>query len=286
MNHLVYVTKSDGSRELFEEQKLAGSLERAGASPEMVDDIVEQVERQMTDGMSTAEIYSAAFRLLGKKTPHVAVRYSIRRALADLGPDGFPFERYILRLFRAWGYDGVTDQTVRGACVEHEIDVVAWKDDPVRGSVLAMVEAKFHNELTLKSDLKVALYVKARFDDLSSQMFSYGGKHRKLTEHWLITNTKFTDRAIAYGSCQKLHMVGWNYPEKGSLHELIIENKLHPITCLTTLSHQEKKDLIVRDLLLCSEIINQRSMLISAGLTAAHAELVIKEARAVIGGVW
>lgn len=41
-----------------------------------------------------------------------------------------------------------------------------------------MAEAKFHNELGIKSDLKVVLYVKARFDDLKENVYMYG-KERK-----------------------------------------------------------------------------------------------------------
>jgi len=68
----------------------------------------------------------------------------------------------------------LTDQKVRGKLVEHEIDVVAWNEEK-----LIMVEAKFHNQLGVKTDLKVILYVKERFDDLSAVTFDYGRPGRK-----------------------------------------------------------------------------------------------------------
>ena len=98
------------------------------------------------------------------------------------------------------------------------MDGVAWNEEK-----LIMVEAKFHNELGIKSDLKVALYVKARMDDLKGSVFNYGGKDRKLSEGWLVTNTKFSSTAIHYGVCQNLVMIGWNYPEKGNLQDMIEE---------------------------------------------------------------
>ncbi len=173
MNHLITITKSDGTQQLFEEEKLINSLKHAGANDQAIDDILETVEAHMKDGMTTNEIYSHAFSLLRKLSFHTAVKYSVRRALAELGPDGFPFERFVSRIFHAWGYETLTDQQVMGACIEHEMDVVAWK-----GKSLAMVEAKFHNEFGLKSDVKVALYVKARFDDIALNEFDYGGVRR------------------------------------------------------------------------------------------------------------
>lgn len=281
MNHLIQITKSDGTRELFEEEKLVSSLKRVGASDEVIEDVIEEIGKQMHDGMPTAEIYTRAFALLKKHSMPMAVKYSIRRAMLELGPDGFPFEKFVARIFKMWGYETVTDQTLRGASVEHEIDVVAWKDD-----ALSMAEAKYHNEFGMKSDLKVALYVKARFDDLAAVEFDYGGKKRKLTERWLFTNTKFTDRAITYASFQDIKLVGWNYPQTGNLHELIEKNGLHPVTCLTTLSHQQKRDVIHAGILACKDLVEQQPLLANIGLkpdeisrAVAEAEIIIKNAK-------
>ena len=125
----------------------------------------------------------------------------------ELGPSGFPFEQFVAEIFRSKGYETVTDQIVLGGCVEHEIDVVAWKKDE-----LIMNEVKFHGDIGLKSDLKVVLYVHARFEDLAENVYEYGGKTHKLTGGWLITNTKFTVSAIKYAVCKKMNIVGWNYP--------------------------------------------------------------------------
>jgi len=113
----------------------------------------------------------------------------------------------------------VTDQTVLGKCIPHEVDVVAYNDKE-----LIFCEAKYHNELGTKSDVKVALYIKARFDDLKHGTFDYGSPGRALTEGLLITNTKFSTTAIQYGKCENLRMIGWNYPEKGNLRDLIMES--------------------------------------------------------------
>ncbi len=276
MNHLIYVRKADGTRELFEEQKLIDSLTNVGGSAEVISKIVEQVEREMKDDMSTDIIYKHAFDLLRKHSMPVAVKYSLRKALSELGPDGFPFEKFVSKIFESWGYETITDQTVYGGCVSHEVDVVAWNK-----SRLIMVEAKFHNELGLRSDIKIALYVKARFDDLSGNMFNYGGKVRRLDEGWLITNTKFTDQAIKYGECHKgeipFKMIGWNYPARGNLHDIIVGQGLHPFTCLNSISSVQKKALIAKGVVLCKDIVQNTHFLNEIGMTPEDAKKSLDE---------
>ncbi len=277
MNHPISITKSDGSTQLFEEEKLRNSLKHAGASLEAIEDVTDQVEKEMKQGMTTTDIYGRAFELLRKHSGVAAAKYSVRRAMMELGPDGFPFEKYVARIFRMWGYETLTDLMVMGKCVEHEIDVVAWKGDS-----LAMVEAKYHNEFGMKSDLKVALYVKARYDDLADNLFEYGGVKRRLTERWLITNTKFTDKAIHYGQCVNLKLMSWNYPSEGNLHDIIGQNGLHPVACLTSLSHQQKRDLVGRNILACLDLVGQPQALNDIGVKGDLAEKVLTEAQTVI----
>lgn len=277
MSQNIYITKSDGAKELFDENKLRHSLSRVGSSSETIDEIVQTVEKEMRDGITTQEIYSHAFALLKKHSDPVAIKYSIRRALFELGPDGFPFEKFVARIFRMWGYETTTDQTVMGQCISHEVDVVAWK-----GEDLAMVEAKFHNTLGMKSDVKVALYVKARFDDIYENYFDYGNKKRKLTERWLITNTKFSQQAVNYGACNKLRMIGWNYPNKNNLHEIIEQNGLHPITTIPSLSTDARKALISKDILVCLDLVEKPEVLTSIGIKDDLANKIIAEAQTII----
>ncbi len=272
MSPLIQITKSDGTRQLFDEEKLRSSLKRVGANNEIIDNVVEEIEREMWDGMPTTDIYTRAFVLLKKHSKHVAVKYSIRRSLIELGPDGFAFEKFVAHIFKLWGYDAVNDQTLMGTCVEHETDVVAWKDND-----LAMAEVKFHNEFGLKSDLKVALYVKARFDDLSDNLYNYGGKERKLTQRFLFTNTKFTESAVKYGECKDIKMIGWNYPIHGNIHEIIEKNGFHPITCITLLTHEEKRNLISSGVILCKEIIQDREVLTKIGVKPERIDNIVNE---------
>lgn len=278
MNHLITITKADGTKELFEEEKLVHSLKNAGGEDGIIDNILEHLNREIYDGIPTSEIYSRAFRMLRNHSMPTAIKYSLRRALSELGPDGFPFEKYVAKIFQAWGYETLIDQTLLGACISHEVDVVAWNKDR-----LVMVEAKFHNELSMKSDVKVALYIKARFDDLRGNMFNYGGVIRKLEEGWLITNTKFTEQAIHYGECNGVKLLGWNYPRQGNLQDIIEELSLHPFTCLISLSNSDKKQLLRKGVVLCTDIYNDPIVLDEVGMKLDQKEEVIAEIKEVCG---
>ena len=176
MNKQIYITKFNGDRDIFDPLKLRESLKRAKAKPETVDKVIAHIESELVDGMSTTEIYKHAFEFLKKEEKPASIRYSIKKAVMDLGPSGFPFEQFIAQIFIAKGFEATTGVNMMGECVSHEVDVVAWNKEK-----LIAVEAKFHNQLGIKSDLKVVLYIKARFDDLSTTFFDYGGK-RKIDE--------------------------------------------------------------------------------------------------------
>lgn len=268
----IYVIKANGEREVFDASKLEHSLKHAGASSKTVESIIGTIRDSLIQDTTTHEIYKKAFEILHSEEKPIALRYSLKRAIMELGPSGFPFEDFIAEVFRQKGYEAITGQIVKGHCVEHEVDVVAWNDKE-----LIMVEAKFHNELGVKSDLKIALYVKARFEDLSKVTFNYGGKERKLDQGWLVTNTKFTSTAIQYGACQNLTMIGWNYPPHGNLHDMILETKLHPLTCLVSLNGREKKVLLDQGIVLCKSILDNPEIISTLGLSDEGKRKVLEE---------
>lgn len=267
----VLIVKSTGEKELFDVTKLESSLVRAGASQKIISLIADHIQKEVRDGMSTGEIYTHAFSLLRRYEKPIALKYSIRRAVMELGPSGFPFEKFIAELFKARGFKAETNLLARGKCVEHEIDVMAWND-----SKLIIAEAKFHNAIGLKSDLKVALYVKARFDDLKETIFVADGKKKNFDEAYLITNTKFTSPAIDYAKCAGLSLIGWNYPAKANLHNMIEDFNLHPITALTTLNSSEKRDLLSQGIVL-SKQLSDSNILKNAGIRDAQIDAVLHE---------
>jgi len=273
MTQPVTIIKLDGTPEMFDPEKLRASLLRSGALSEDIDPIVSQIEAGLHDGMTTGEIYKHAFSLLKKQRTPIAARYSMKRAVRELGPSGFPFEDFVAELFRAQGYTTATGTMVRGRCVEHELDLRAEKEGKVIGA-----ELKFHNNLGIKSDLKIALYVHARFEDLKAAQ-----SENRVTEGWLITNTSFTQNALDYARCVGLTMLSWSYPEGNTLQDLIERSGVQPITSLTSLTMREKRMLLEQQVVLCKKLPDSAGIMESLGMPNRRIDEVLKESRAVCG---
>lgn len=258
-NSTVRVRKADGSRERFVPEKLFRSLTNSGADEGLAEAITEKIQQELVDEDNTKDIYRKAFAMLKSAGRPIAARYSVKRALMELGPTGYPFEDFAAEIFKQKGWSTATRQIRQGVCAEHELDIVGTKGESSFGA-----EVKFHNRHGLKSDLKVALYVRARFDDLAK--FNVEAGRKPFSERWLITNTKFTTQAIEYGACAGLSLLSWDYPKQGNLRELIEETGVHPISCLTTLTTQHKRLLMQKGVVLCRQLREHPDTLRELGL--------------------
>jgi hypothetical protein len=272
---LINVKKADGQVEAFSEKKLRKSLKSAGAKPASIEAVVTEIDRSFKGRTaSTSQIYKKAFFALRKvEIPATAARYSLKRAVLDLGPSGFPFEYFLTEIFKTKGYKTETGTILTGGCGTHEVDVVAINDKEV-----IAVEAKFHNKLGFKTDMKVLLYVAARFEDLKKNNFDHIQKPGMTGKGMIITNTDFTLNAISYAECSGVEAVSWAYPRKGNLHDMIEEAGLHPLTCLTTISDAHKKALLERGTVLCKMIQNDSEQLSKIGISKSRIPLVLEEA--------
>ncbi len=274
----VYVQKNNGEREFFDSSKLKSSLIKSGVSVVTADEIISHIESQITEGMLTSDIYKKAFRMIHKQEKKPAARYALRRSLMTLGPTGFPFEKFLAHIFEHKGYKTMVGIMLRGKCVEHEIDVIAYNES----SVLVM-EAKFHNTLGVKSDTKVALYVKARFDDIQNEKIMLSdGSFRLPTQGILVTNTEFTDTAEKYALCSNLGMISWDYPATGNLYDLIEEAKAYPITVLTTLTTPQKSELVSKGVVCCDQLLTKRDVLEQIVQVPSKIDKILKEVNMII----
>lgn len=271
----LYITKQSGEKELFDIKKFRASLRKAGADDELIDQIIAEVHKQKTI-KTTKELYAFALSYLSKKNRPIAARYNLKNALINLGPTGFPFEKFVEKLFVEQGYTTQLGQQVQGWCVTHEIDLI------ISGNKKhAIVECKFHNKQKLKSDVKVPLYIKARFDDIKKAWNSEKTHARDFHQAYLVTNTKFTLDAVAYAQCMNISLLSWNYPLKNSLPDLIQRYNLHPITALTSLTKYQQKACIKKGFVLCNQATEFSKALHSLGFTADKANALIEEAQAV-----
>ena len=266
----IWITKADGEKEPFDPHKLDESLTRAGAHSDARGRILAHIQKELRDDMRTEDIYAHAFHILREEgQPAVAARYSIKRAVFALGPSGFPFEQFIAEILRAHGWSTQTGVALTGRCAPHEVDVLARKENRTVG-----IEAKFHNEPGGKTDIKEALYVYARYEDLSRSP----EKSSRVDEGWLVTNTRFTRNAIRYAQCTNLTLIGWDYPHGRGLQHMIEEKRVHPLTALTTLSESEKHRLLESNIVLCKSIQSSH-LLEEYGVKPSRIPHVMEEAR-------
>ena len=274
----IKITKADGTVEYFKIEKLRRSLRRSGAAPTEVNKVIAEITPTLRDGISTQEIYRNAFKLLHNSDSPVAARYSLRRALFNLGPTGFPFEKFLARLFALEGYTTSTGNMLQGKCAEHEIDIAAYKTDHS-----FVGEAKFHARPGIKSDLQVAMYSYARLMDLRNQKICLEDVCG-IKEFWLITNTKFTSTARDYGNCVGLKLLSWDFPKRNNLHDRIQRHGIYPITVLQGLTAKQARILIERDIVLCSDLVSKPQILKLLHLGKRRYEAIITEARALCNG--
>lgn len=266
------VTKASGIQALYDAEKLKKSLAHAGARPEVIEEIKRELEDQLYEGISTKRIYKMAFRLLKNRSRPMAARYKLKSAIMELGPSGYPFEEYVAAILKQQGYRVQTGVIVKGKCVNHEVDVIAEKDEHH-----FMVECKYHNHRAVVCDVKIPLYIHSRFRDLEASWVQLPGHDIKLHQGWVVTNTKFTTDAIQYGLCAGLRLVGWDFPRKGSLNETIDKLGLYPITCLTTLTITEKQRLLDDKIVLCSQICENPGLLLKISIREPRLKKVLEE---------
>ena len=270
------VIKASGSKEKFNEKKLYSSLKRAGAGSVLAEKISKEITKKVSTGISSEEILRQAISCLKKENSLLAVRYNLKRAIMELGPTGFPFERYVAEILKEYGYKTKVGSMVKGSCISHEIDVIAQKEKKH-----FMIECKYHNSRGRRSDAKVALYTYARFLDVKKAWEKMPGHQHFFHQAWLVTNTKCTSKAIRYARCVGLKIIGWRYPQNESLEYLIEKKGLYPITVLPSLTRYVKDRLIQKKVILAKDLLKYSlgGLIKLTGLQLKVVQKLQKEAR-------
>ncbi|WP_405575714.1 ATP cone domain-containing protein [Winogradskyella sp. Asnod2-B02-A] len=266
------IIKSSGESVKFSIDKLRASLHKTGADKETIDQIIDKVRDELYQGISTKEIYNRAFALLKKKKSYFASKYKLKKAIYELGPTGFPFERFISELLKYSGYKTDVGQILQGKCVKHEIDVIAHK-----GNKTSLIECKFHNEQGLNCNVKIPLYINSRYKDVKTHWDANPKNDTTLTEGWVVTNTRFTEDAIQYGKCCGLYLLSWDYPNNDGLKDRIDRLGLYPITVSTLLTNREKQFLLSRDVVLCRQLIHDKFYLDHLGISEVRKKKILDE---------
>lgn len=260
------VTKATGDKEPFDEQKLKVSINRAGIPKDIQELVVDDVKKHLYEGVPTSEIYNRILQFLGNsKEPFAKTKYGLKQAIMDLGPTGYPFEDFVAKLLNTQGWETEVRVQMEGICVTHEVDLLVQQ-----GGKRSMVEAKFHNRAGTKTKIHVALYTKARFEDLVAKY--------NLSQAWIITNTKVTLDVIEYARCTGMRVISWSYPQGESLRDIIESSGLSPITMLSSLSMAQKQTLLAQHMVLCKDMIANPPILDILHLDPDKKKRVLSEA--------
>ncbi|WP_339754393.1 ATP cone domain-containing protein [uncultured Winogradskyella sp.] len=266
------IIKSSGEKVKFSLEKLRTSLNRTGAEKQIVDQILDKVRDELYQGISTKEIYNRAFSVLKKKKSYLASKYKLKKAIYELGPTGFPFERFVSAILNYSGYKTQVGEVVQGQCVTHEIDVIAHKQNET-----TIIECKFHGEQGLNCNVKIPLYINSRYQDVKTYWNANPKNGTILTKGWLVTNTRFTKDALQYGKCCGLYLLSWDYPINDGLKDRIDRLGLYPITVSTLLTNREKQFLLSRDVVLCRELLHDKFYLDHLGVSDIRKEKILNE---------
>lgn len=243
----ITVVKRNGEREPFSEDKVFRSMRRVGVEHELRHEVMAHIKEKIQGNeITTDEIFRHILEFLEPRDRKSSLRFNLRQALFELGPTGYPFEQYLARIFRDQGYKVEVGIQMQGECVNHEIDLLLMKDNTRQ-----IVEAKFHNSPTTKSDIQTALYTYARFLDVKDK--------NDIDNVWLITNTKLSQDAIVYTQCKGIPAIAWNYPTEGNLQDLVEKPQMYPVTILNSLSEKEKQRLVEKDIVLCRDLIEKEN---------------------------
>ncbi|AYN67223.1 ATPase [Euzebyella marina] len=268
----IHIIKASGEKAPFEIEKVRHSLERAGANKLLVEEIVRDIEKAVYEGMTTKKIYQMAFKILKRKSRVSASKYKLKKALMELGPTGYPFEKFVGALLSQEGFDTKVGVIVQGNCVQHEVDVIAQKDNKHY-----MIECKFHSDQGRFCNVKIPLYIQSRFLDVEKQWEKQQGHKTKFHQGGVYTNTRFTTDAIQYGTCVGLILASWDYPKGNGLKERIDRSGLHPLTSLTTLTKAEKSKLLDKGIVLCKDINENPSLLEQIGIAKQRQKKILED---------
>lgn len=249
MKDKIFVINLKGEKEPFSFKKVYRSALNCGASKESALAIASQIEKEVFPGISTSQIFDRVFELLLEKSPQSAIKFNLKKAIEKLGPTGFPFEKFIGRIFEAEGLEVRLNQKIPGYCLNYEIDFLAKKEN-----LVYIGECKFRQEPAKRVDLRVALANYARFLDIErGRFFNSNLKYKSI----IVTNAKFTQEAIKYSECVKVALLGWKYPKERGLEFLIEKNQLYPITILPSVNKFLAKELIQQKIILVKDVFKK-----------------------------
>ena len=246
----VLVTKADGSKQLFDEEKIVRTCLRMGASREDAVQIAQKVERRLYEGISTRKILQMIYSLMRKQKPAIKHLFDLKYGISLMVPKS-EFEAFIRILLVHSGFKVEPNTILRGLCGEHEADAIATKD-----GVTHFVEVKHHSSYHALTGLDESRIARAILEDVT-EGYSHGLTRIKIDRAMIVTNTRYSKHAINYGRCRDILQVGWSSPEFLGLREMVEKHKLYPLSCLRGISAKVRLRLVEAGIVLIKQLLEQ-----------------------------
>ncbi|MCW3997984.1 MAG: restriction endonuclease [Candidatus Bathyarchaeota archaeon] len=270
----VYITKADGSRQLFDREKVVRTCLRMGANRSIAYKIVGEIERQLYDGITTNKIFNLTFRLLRNYRPSIRHFLDLRKSLS-LMVSKPEFEKYIQTLLSYNGYTVSSNRLLMGKCVKHEVDGIAQKN-----GITYFVEAKHHQNYHSPTGLDESRIARAVLEDIT-EGYELGKNKLRIDRAMIVTNTRFSEHAKIYGKCRNILQIGWSSPATMALQSMIEEKKAYPLSCLKGLSNSTRIRLVNSGVVLIKQLMDFNTSKLSkiSGVSKSTLRKAIEKAK-------
>jgi len=191
------------------------------------------------------------------------------------------FELYIQALLANSGYVVEPNLILRGKCGEHEVDAIARKD-----GVTYFVEIKHHCSYHALTGLDESRIAQAILED-ANDGYMLGVSNLKVDRAMIVTNTRYSDHAIQYGSCKNILQIGWSSPHTLGIRDMVENSTLYPLTCLRGIKYETRMRLVKSGIVLVKQLLDAdaHELSIKAGLPKEVAFGVIERAHASVNTV-
>ena len=190
-----YVTKANGSKQLFDKEKIVSTCQRMGANSEVAIQIAQEIEENLYPDITTQQILNIIFTLMRKHKPAVKHLFDLKYgiSLMESKPE---FEVFVRVILAHSGYQVKSNTILRGLCGEHEVDALVTKDD-----LTYLVEAKHHSNYHAFTGLDESRIARAIMEDVTDG-YASGATEIKIDRAMIVTNTRYSEHAVNYGRCR------------------------------------------------------------------------------------
>lgn len=213
--------------------------------------------------------------------PEVGHLFDLRTgiSLMDSKPE---FEMFVRVLLAHSGFDVAPNRILRGKCGRHEVDAIAKRD-----GVTYFVEIKHHFSYHALTGLDESRIAQAVLEDVT-EGFAAGMIDLKVDRAMIVTNTRYSEHAVEYGTCKNILLIGWSSPQYLGLREMVEKDRLYPLSCLRGLSRDARIKLVNSGILLIKQLLDQDQAALAAktGLPQQVIGEITEKAQASANALW